>query len=285
MCSPRYEPGFVGWTIRTMLRIFTEKKDSEAAQNAVKDAFREDIAAISRENKKEVFKTEIKLIVKLSNKISPTLMLAQILKENETICHDIPLLENEVVNQDEGSTKSAENSTEEFENGIKDCMSALSNLVKTATKSEELLSGEPLHQTDDEVSAADSNEVEDLKETITKEKLENDIDEIEALSVEVQALENTEKLSQSTHEELIGENVAEKLDSVTTDNHESTGDSKLKTNQLSSLLKPMKRSLKSLVLKFRLKKHSLWKIPIASQVVILLGFQSSMKSKMKKKIS
>ena len=71
MCAPNYERDFIGWTIRTMLRVAREK--SLAAVSVVNEAFRVDIETIISQKKRNVYKNEIsvlyKFVVKHFNKI------------------------------------------------------------------------------------------------------------------------------------------------------------------------------------------------------------------------
>ena len=82
MCAPNYERDFIGWTIRTMLRVAREK--SLAAVSVVNEAFRADIETIISQKKRDVYKNEIKLIVRLGNKINPGLVFGSIVTEAET---------------------------------------------------------------------------------------------------------------------------------------------------------------------------------------------------------
>ena len=65
MLAPRYEQTFVGWTIRTMLKI-------AKSVDSVNQAFQVDIDNIAEQEKLKVYKNEIRLVVKLGAKINAT---------------------------------------------------------------------------------------------------------------------------------------------------------------------------------------------------------------------
>ena len=258
MCAPNYERNFIGWTIRTMLRV-SNSKSQVTAVNVVNDAFKLDIEEIIRQKKRDVYKNEIKLIVKLGNKINKGLSFNEIVQEidNPTIevIEEMPELEEntaaippevleEINEAPEESTKDSNeevlevtgNSTSEDQNeevidaesapaedakshslevvidnepekveklleNVKEVGSALSNLVSSATKSEEILNESvSSEETAKEVSSTQ------LEETVDKSTLEQSIDEINS----------TIKVAEES-EVKVKESVEESEESVATD--------------------------------------------------------------------
>ena len=255
MCAPNYERNFIGWTIRTMLRV-SSSKSQVTAVNVVNDAFKLDIEEIIRQKKRDVYKNEIKLIVKLGNKINKGLLFNEIVQEidNPTIevTEEMPELEEttvetvpevleeiteapeesseianetelevtdntasedqkeEVIDAESAPAESApaedkksnslevviESEPEKVEKlleNVKEVGSALSNLVSSATKSEEILNESvSVHETLQEATSTQ------LEETVDKSTLEQSIDEI---NLTIQVVEEPEAKGEESIEE------------------------------------------------------------------------------------
>ena len=156
MLAPRYEQTFVGWTIRTMLKI-------AKSVDSVNQAFQVDIDNIAEQEKLKVYKNEIRLVVKLGAKINRNLKFEEFLAAASGSA-DVPQLENEVTDAD--SSKLIEN--------VKEVADGLSNLVSSATKSEEILN--------EESESSSRIEIDNqLDETVDKVALEQSLDELDAV--------------------------------------------------------------------------------------------------------
>jgi len=236
MCAPNYERDFIGWTIRTMLRLARQK--SLSAVSVVNEAFRADIETIFEQQKRDVYKNEIKLIVKLGNKINSGLVFGTIVTDAENpvevqspvdVANEAILEEEEeydvsvaeaaanIVDCDDsavshkaalGDVNETDNSVDKLLENVKEVGDALSNLVTSATKSEEVLNAS---ESEEEEAPQQLNA--QLEEAIDRNTLELSIDEINSTVIvepAVEALAGGEVANHddSREEELLSESLS-----------------------------------------------------------------------------